>query len=278
MTVTGFNKKIQLCNSGELQVFFVGTGSAFNKVDFQNNILIIKGSHHFLIDCGTLFSFALKKYNTSLSEIKTILPTHSHADHIGGLEEVAFMNKYVSRTKPNMIITDEFKKILWNNSLKGGCAFGEEEGCGKVLGFDDFFNQLKPVSLKHTPRPMFQIFVGSIKVTLFRTVHIPFNKNWKKMFYSVGVLVDDKVLITGDTRFDPEIIDYFEKNYSLECIFHDCQFFKGGIHASYQELLSLPDCVREKTYLCHYGENKTGYYPEQDGFAGFVQSGVYYTF
>ena len=112
MEIETFKDRINLTNNGKLQIFFIGTGSAFNKVDFQNNLLVIKGQDHVLIDCGTLFSYALKTYNTPLTKIRTILPTHSHSDHIGGLEEVAYTNFYVTRQKPSLIVPDFYKKTL----------------------------------------------------------------------------------------------------------------------------------------------------------------------
>lgn len=279
MEITNFNQKIELENSGNLQLFFVGTGSAFNKKKFQNNLLVIKGKNHILIDCGTLCPYALSKYNTPIQKIKAVLPTHSHADHIGGIEELIFSNMYISSTKPKIIITDEFKKKLWNSSLKGGISLGEQNGIAKKMHFEDYFEQIKPKPLKNTLRPMYEIFYGDIKLTLFRTIHIPSSsKNWKKIFYSVGVLIDDKILFTGDTRFDPKLINYFSKNYKLEAIFHDCQFFCGGIHTFYEDLKSLPQEIKKNLYLCHYGENYEEFLPQKDGFAGFAEPGIYYNF
>ena len=42
MEIETFKDRINLTNNGKLQIFFIGTGSAFNKVDFQNNLLVIK--------------------------------------------------------------------------------------------------------------------------------------------------------------------------------------------------------------------------------------------
>ena len=120
MTIRDFNNAIQLTNDGKLSFFFLGTGSAFTKVNFQNNVIVIKGNDHILIDCGTLCPFSFSKFNSNITDIKNILITHSHADHVGGLEEVALMNMYVTKQRPKMILTDEYKKILWNHTLRGG--------------------------------------------------------------------------------------------------------------------------------------------------------------
>ena len=54
MKIENLNKTLNLENDGGLSFFFVGVGSAFAKAHFQNNILVIKGSDHLLIDCGTM--------------------------------------------------------------------------------------------------------------------------------------------------------------------------------------------------------------------------------
>ncbi len=279
MKTSKFKKQINLTNDGHLQLFFIGTGSAFNKVNFQNNLLIIKGQDHLLIDCGNICPYALSTYNTPVSNIRNILPTHSHADHIGGLEEMALAGRYIAKIKPKMIITDEYKEKLWDSSLKGGCAYGEDSCSGNFFTLDDYFEQIKPVKLENAPRPAWQVNVGSINIKIFRTVHIPCKFNdWDRMFYSIGVLIDDRIIFTGDMIFDRPLLDWLTKDYSIEAIFHDCQFYDGGVHANYSELNTLPEELKNKMYLCHYGENYKKFTPKKDGFAGFAERGIYYNF
>ena len=120
MKVTKVQGKLELTNAGGLSLFFVGIGSAFSKLNFQNNVLFIKGKNHVLVDCGTLCSFAISHYGVKISDIDNFFLTHSHADHIGGMEEVAFTDYYVKKARPTLIIDDQYKKILWNESLRGG--------------------------------------------------------------------------------------------------------------------------------------------------------------
>ena len=57
----------------------------------------------------------------------------------------------------------------------------------------------------------------------------------------------------GDTMFDADYPIRFAK--LVEVMFHDTQLFFGGVHTSYQELMTLPEDVRKKMYLYHYGDN-----------------------
>lgn len=280
MNCRDFNNSIELKNDGQLSLFFLGSGSAFTKKNFQNNLIIIKGNDHVLIDCGTLCPFAFSTFNSKITDIENILITHSHADHIGGLEEVALMNMYVTKRRPKMIITNEYKKILWNNSLKGGLSVRGEDGMRQKMNFDDYFEQIKPREIKKSPRPFYEVNIGSINLKIFRTKHLfSKNNNWKHSYYSVGVLIDDRVLFTGDSKNDPELINWLTSEYNIEGIFHDCQFGRNAVHAGYEELKStIPDSLKPKTLLCHYNDGSENTDVKKDGFAGLVHRGIYYEF
>jgi ribonuclease BN (tRNA processing enzyme) len=279
MKIKKISGKLRLSNDGGLSLFFIGSGSAFTKKNYQTNIVVIKGDAHFLIDCGATCPFAFEAYKSSLTEIKTFLITHSHADHIGGLEEAALVDRYITSKKPRMIIDDQFKSILWNYSLRGGLAHNEKQFYG-FLEFEDFFEQIKPVEFYDKEYNISRVSFEGIDIKLFRTKHIPENsQTWKDSFYSIGVMIDERILYSGDTRFDPELIDFMLKKFpTIEYIFHDCQFFTGGVHAGYDELLAIDPLIRRKMFLCHYGDNYSSVRPQKDGFAGLVLQGRYYHF
>ena len=73
-----------------------------------------------MIDMGATTARVLHDNGVHVKAIDHFLITHSHADHIGGLEEVQLFNRYVARRKANMIITKQYESQLWNESLKGG--------------------------------------------------------------------------------------------------------------------------------------------------------------
>src|SRR5512145_990534 len=108
MPATGVHP-LPLKNDGHLGLTFIGSGSAFSKRFFQTNVLIVKGNTHLLVDCGSRAPEALYKLGRSVTEIENMLITHSHADHIGGLEECMLLNRYAAKRKASIVITKEYQ-------------------------------------------------------------------------------------------------------------------------------------------------------------------------
>ena len=69
-----------------IDVTFVGCGDAFGSGGRFNTCFHVKsGTTEFLIDCGASSLIALKQQRIDPNAIRTILITHFHADHFGGL-------------------------------------------------------------------------------------------------------------------------------------------------------------------------------------------------
>ena len=271
---------LPLTNSGDLSLTFIGAGSAFTKKYFQNNLLIVKGDSHLLVDCGTRTPEALGLLGLSVTKIRNYLITHSHADHIGGLEEVMLLNRYGARQKATLVATEKLRRVLWSMSLRGGAAYNEKHD-GKILELGDFWNFMTPSRVPSGPRELCEVDVGGIGIRLFRTKHTPDSaRDWRSSFLSYGLIIDERVLFTSDTRYDPAMVEDFEAEYHFEAIFHDCQLFTGGVHASLEELAGLPEAIRAKTRLMHYGDNVEAFSGriKELGFAGLASQWTSYLF
>ena len=278
MKITQFDDlSSALTNDGTLSLMTIGAGSAFARSLNQNNILLVKGDDHLMIDCGTRLSQALHQYHLPISQVKNFLITHSHADHVGGLEEVQLCGRYVTGQKPSMIINETYQKILWEQSLRGGSEMSE----AVPLTFTDLWHCIRPTLLDDHPRETWEANVGSLNVRMPRTMHYPDSaRSWEDSFWSCGLIVDQRILFTSDTRFDPDLVCGLDAIYDFEVIFHDCQLFTGGIHASLAELMTLPAPIRAKTILMHYGDNWRDFEAEalQAGFHSWAQEGTCYQF
>ncbi len=269
--------QLQLTNDGELSVYFVGTGSAFTKTMNQTNAVVVKGDTHLLIDFGTRCSQALYDVGLSIPQLRNFLITHSHADHIGGLEEVMMNGRYINPGRPTMVITDTYREILWSQSLRGGTASSEQ----RELTFDDFWDVITPIEAPGFPRETWECQVGTLNIKMPRTMHIPdASASWRDSFWSCGVIIDDQVLYTSDTRFDADLLLSFDHLMDFEVIFHDCQLFTAGVHASIHQLARLPDKLKSKMVLMHYGDNWRDFVvmAKEAGFHSWAQQGHHYSF
>ena len=268
---------VPLQNDGGLSLYFVGTGAAFAKTLNQNNLLIVKGDDHLLIDCGSKCTQALYNVGIEIADLKNFLITHSHADHIGGLEEIQLFGRYVTQNKPRMVINEEYQDILWGQSLRGGSEMSEST----PLVFEDLWDVTRPSLVSGLKRETWEASVGSINVKMPRTMHYPDDApGWQESFWSVGVIIEDRVLFTSDTRFDVDLLQEMDEQYNFEMIFHDCQLFTGGVHASLNELKTLPLHFRERIVLMHYGDNWRNFEQEalDAGFHSWAQQGALYRY
>ena len=215
-----------------------------------------------------------------ITDIEVVLPTHSHADHVGGLECMALKNRYVgipfkSSPKLKMVINEEYQRVLWDYTLRGGLEWNEDgPDKGQRLQFCDFFDIIRPVWKTQQPREVWAVDVGGIHLEIFRTKHIPDNSSGlQDSFLSFGMTVDDRVFISGDTRFDQELVDLYS---SAEWMFHDVQFFPGSVHAHIEDLKTLTESVRKKMLLYHYSDDWESI--DISNFAGWTKPGIGYAF
>ncbi|QHT63867.1 ribonuclease Z [Paenibacillus lycopersici] len=227
----------------------LGTGSAFAKTYFNTNALIYADHNTLLLDCGITAPLSLHQLGKPLSEIDAVLISHIHADHIGGMEELAFRMKFVHGRRPVLYIPEPLAQPLWDSSLKGGLL---QDECPSL---DDYFD----VRLIR-PGAKTELLPG-LAVEPIQTAHIP-NKN------SYSFLFNATFFYSADLIFNPELLRNLVEERGCETIFHDCQLKPPGIvHTTLDELLSLPLPVQERIWLMHYDDTK----PQYEGKTGVMR-------
>jgi hydroxyacylglutathione hydrolase len=61
---------------------------------------------------------------------------------------------------------------------------------------------------------------------------------------------------SADIVFSPELLRHVVHDRHCKYIFHDCQWNGPGVvHATLDELLTLPDELQERIFLMHYGDD-----------------------
>ncbi|MBI5004890.1 MAG: MBL fold metallo-hydrolase [Candidatus Lloydbacteria bacterium] len=299
----------------KLRISFLGCGSAFSNNQFQSNLIVTKGKTSVFVDLGTKATFRMREFGLSVNDIKHIIVTHSHADHIGSLEECGLKARYEAPVKkamegytpgtpaflerineikagkemlPYLHVPYEYAKALWEKSLVGGMGYSESMTNGgptQPMGIDHFFRLTPPHKIFNEKygRDVWECTIGeresAIHFLLYRTKHIPdMTRTLEENFFSCGLIVDGRVMISGDTQFDPEV--FMRIGDKCETIFHDCQSFSGGVHAYYGDLRGLPDEIKKKIYLYHCDDGMRPVDDDgmlggdrrvlDDGFAGFA--------
>ena len=272
--------RIRSASQDGLVLSFVGVGSAFAKKNAQTSLIVAKDGLTLLVDIGATIPLALTQQQIAVTDFDYYHITHSHADHIGGVEELLLLSRYTGKAKPNLVITKNYEDSLWRDSISGGCAYNESAS----LEFSDLITPIRPQKIESQLREMFEITLGTLHLLIFRTKHIPGDvSDWNQAFWSTGLLIDRRVLFTADTRFEPMLFSDLESAgfpmSDVEAIFHDCQLSgPGAVHATYDELQTLPRSLKRKIHLTHYGDAFNQFDAQKDGFSGFAQPWHLYQF
>jgi ribonuclease BN (tRNA processing enzyme) len=259
-----------------MKIKFIGVGSAFTTSEYyQSNMMIVAGSgRKMLLDCGSDARFALSEcniHNWNLSQqIDAVYISHLHADHIGGMEWLAFNTYFCPERVPlKLFMEKRLMNDMWNHSLKGGLGRIES----KRMNLSDYFD-CRPL----TDGDSF-LWEG-IRFELVQMPHVIIDPKDHNSFGLLIKEVEDEgptVFITMDTQFQPDLISRIGKK--VAAIFHDCETtpFKSIIHTHYDDLCTLPMSLKKKMWLYHYQPDPPCK-PKTDGFKGFVAKGQEFDF
>jgi ribonuclease BN (tRNA processing enzyme) len=247
---------ISLTNGGTLEVYCLGAGSMVSSTHGTTSYLVVKGDDHILIDCGPTTPYALHQMGVRLNDVHVTHITHVHTDHVAGFPKMLVHNRYIhgatNNKKMSLLVNPVWANILWERTLSGDLAthdFADPSQSNPTLWYD-----IVP-SMEQSSDGRVEVYkVGGIRMETFRTAHAPASTiGWQNCAWSTGVLIDDKVWISGDTRFDPELISLYVPR--AEVFFHDTASGKSPLHASLDELSrSLRLSVRSRMIPIHYGD------------------------
>lgn len=244
---------------------FVGVGNGLAP-QFGNNNVLLEGDELALLDCGSLTPARLFEEGV-LRRVRHFLVTHVHADHVGGLELVAHLNRYFYRERPHLYFHEDLWTELWDETLRGGLERSQDgEGNPERASLADYFE------LHHLDDedPVARI-PGLPPITFVPTLHVA----GKPAF---SLYLGEDIYYSSDSQLSPPPQGLHGQ--PLRAIFQDCQIQggKANVHATYEELKQLPPELKRITHLMHFTPGFEKLDALADGFAGFVQPGQRFEF
>jgi ribonuclease BN (tRNA processing enzyme) len=250
-----------------MKLTFIGAGNGLSKTRFNTNALLVFNNTNLLIDCGRTSIEALDCCDIRISDVENIAITHLHSDHIGGLESVAYLTRYMIKSKINLYTPQTLIMQLWQESLKGGLGHCE----GKQMELEDYFNIGKVVPVDQGEKIIKYMHnwfeIAGEKFKFIKTEHV-------KGMRSYGIWCPGKFLYTGDSRFNREFIESMAG--SVRVIFHECQSLMSDVHTSIDELITLPEDIKRKIVLMHYDDDLPYCERKIKQFKGIAQQGEEY--
>jgi ribonuclease BN (tRNA processing enzyme) len=224
---------------GEVNVRFLGSGDAFGSGGrFQTCIYVRCEETHLLIDCGTSSLVAMKRFGVDPSLVDTILISHLHGDHFGGLPFFIMDAQFVSRRRKPLVVAGppglearifEAMEVLYPGSSQTQREF--------VLKFVELSEETA-------------ITVASLVVTPYSVVHPS-----GAPAYALRVVCEDKIIAySGDTEWTDALIRaaHGADLFVCEC-FSPEQV--GGHHIDYQTLMNhRPELECRRLILTHMNE------------------------
>lgn len=253
-----------------MKLVFLGTGSSLSptKDNYHANMIVDNGAgKRLLIDCGSDARFSLFEQGYSYKDVNAVYISHLHADHVGGLEWLAFSTYFdPDCPKPTLFISETLVSDLWHKVLAGGLSSLADIEANLAT----YFN-IVAIPENNT------FEWESITFELVQTVHVMNGFCLAPSFGLFFRIGKHHLFITTDTQLTLNSLEKFYKR--ADFIFHDCEILphKTGVHAHYSELLTLNPDYKKKMWLYHYQPIALPN-AKKDGFQGFVLKGQTFTF
>lgn len=187
----------------------IGCGDAFSNGGRLNTCFLVKTmlGNNFLIDCGAGALAGLKRFGIKTNEIDTILITHFHGDHYGGLPFFLLEAATYERREPLTIISPPGCKVRISRLLE------------LLYPGSKVLEKLDLRFLTYSEDKV--LYTGYLAILALPVVHSP-----ASLPHGLRIGVDEKVIsYSGDTEWTPAL-ETLARDVNLficECNFYDTE-------------------------------------------------------
>jgi ribonuclease BN (tRNA processing enzyme) len=175
-----------------MQLQFVGCGDAFGSGGRFNTCFHLTGeATNLLIDCGASSLIAMKQLGIERNAIDTIVITHFHADHFGGIPFFILDAQFFSKRREPLTIVGPVGLDAWYERVMETAFPGSSQASQK------FELHLVEIAAGQT------LAVGDVNVSAYQAVHGPPDGP----YLAVRVEAEGRsVTYTGDTEWTTALI------------------------------------------------------------------------
>lgn len=220
-----------------VELTVIGCSDAFGSGGRRNTCFHFKTpTDQFLVDCGASSIPGLKENNIAIEEISTIIISHFHGDHYGGLPFFLLEAVKNNRTKPLTIVSPP------------GCRENVVRLLALLYPGSEILEKLDLKFLDFTAQEM----IVHENLSLFA---LPVIHSEKSLPHGIRIRTAGKIIsFSGDTEWTENLINICENADLFIC---ECTFFSAKVkgHLSYKELTShLPELNFKNILLTHFDD------------------------
>jgi ribonuclease BN (tRNA processing enzyme) len=175
-----------------LSLQFIGCGDAFGSGGRFNTCFHLTGeTTNLLIDCGASSLVAMKRLGIDRNAIQTMVITHFHADHFGGIPFFILDAQFFSKRREPLTIVGPVGLPEWYERVMETGFPGSSKAAQK------FELKLVEIAAGQT------LAVGDVKVSAYQALHGPPDGP----YHAVRVEAEGRsVAYTGDSEWTPALI------------------------------------------------------------------------
>lgn len=223
-----------------LTLYPLGVGDAFAGLHYSTALALEAEGRWLLVDCPHPIRKMMIESPAPIDvpRLDAVVLTHLHADHVSGLEGLAFFDHFVTRRRTVLVTHPTIARTLWDEHYRATMAsiIGADGIKQPDRTFDDYFD-LRPLT------PDTPVEIGPFTIECRPTRHHIFTTALRIRGggRSVGY--------SADTAFDPALIDWLGE---ADRIVHEVNY--GGAHTPYEKLVTLPEDIRSRMWLVQYSD------------------------